>query len=127
MAALMPWACLFSEKGVAMEQRVVKVSLETEDSPVSWLSSSSRGQKGFPGPGAEHQASLPRGDAATFLPQQEAQEIQHHGTRAWNGNGGEPGEGEAQGQPKNLSSYPDVNFWAKSRTETNSPSAVLER
>lgn len=47
----MPWACLFSEKGVAMEQRVVKVSLETEDSPVSWLSSSSRGQKAFRGQG----------------------------------------------------------------------------
>ena len=37
------------------------------------------------------------------------------------------GKGKPTVGPRTLSSYPHVNFWAKSRIEPNSPSDLLER
>lgn len=108
--------------------RVVRLSLEIEDSPVCWLYGRSRGQGGFLGQGTEHQAPPCHGDAPTVLQQEPAQEMRHHGTTAWNDGRGESGEGKAQDGPKNYCPYPCVNFWVKGiKDEPNSPSDLLER
>lgn len=86
---------------------IVRLSLEIEDSPVSWLYGRSRDQGGFPGQGTEHQAPPHHGDAATFLLlKKPAQEMQHHWTRAWNGVEVNPGKGKPRMGPRTEVSIP---------------------